>query len=119
MRSERSTTELHPRRETYFSRDLFHSASVQVSRKMKDPNNFLNPGHFACEERSTIHPDDSASVQVSRKMKDPLNNTRWRCGDLNPGHFACEANALPLSYTPDEKPTFLEISIPFCKRPSI
>ncbi|GFV81379.1 hypothetical protein TNCV_2033881 [Trichonephila clavipes] len=105
---------------------------------MKDPLNNtrwrcgdLNPGHFACKanalplsytRRETYFSRDLHSIlQASKylKMKDPLNNSRWRCGDLNPGHFACEANALPLSYTPVEKPTFLEISIPFCKRPSI
>ncbi|GFV81377.1 hypothetical protein TNCV_2033861 [Trichonephila clavipes] len=106
---------------------------------MKDPLNNtswrcgdLNPGHFACEANalplSYTPVEKPTFLEISIpfckrpsiwKKKDPLNNTSWRCGDLNPGHFACEANALPLSYTPVEKPTFLEISIPFCKRPSI
>ena len=27
----------------------------------------------------------------------------WRCGGLNPGPFTCKANALPLSYIPDNR----------------
>ena len=30
--------------------------------------------------------------------------TLWRCGDSNPGPSACEADALLLSYTPEELP---------------